>query len=162
MIRIQFHRQACPLPALLANFGTDEQCADALGASRWPQGFSCPGCGNTNYYLFKAGKHKNFQYKCFRLQASLTAGTLFQRTRLSLSDCPGNLSDQPNQDRPDGKAGWDSGNKVSFVAAISLGVESRLLYIKWHWHLVLRAKRFLTELPLTSRQVVKWNKTQFE
>jgi len=75
---------------------------------------------------------------------------------------PGNLSDQPNQDRPDGKAGWDSGNKVSFVAAISLGVESRLLYIKWHWHLVLRAKRFLTELPLTSRQVVKWNKTQFE
>lgn len=86
MIRIQFHRQACPLPALLANFGTDEQCTDALGASHWPQGFSCPGYGNTNYYLFKAGKHKNFQYKCCWLQTSLTAGTLFQCTHLSLSD----------------------------------------------------------------------------
>lgn len=75
---------------------------------------------------------------------------------------PGNLSDQPSQDRPGSKAGWDSENKVSFVATISLGAESRLLYIKWHWHLALRAKQFLTELPLTSRQVVKWNKTQFE
>ncbi len=26
--------------AFLAQFGTDEQCADALEASRWPQGFT--------------------------------------------------------------------------------------------------------------------------
>ena len=34
----------------------------------------------------KAGKHKNFQCRCCRLQTSLIAGTLFQRTYLSLSD----------------------------------------------------------------------------
>jgi len=36
-------------------------------------------------YLLKAGKHKNFQRKRCRLQTSLIAGTLLQRTHLSLS-----------------------------------------------------------------------------
>ena len=84
MNRIQF-QAGLSLPAFLAQFGTDEQCADALEASRWPQGFSCPGCGNANYYLLKVGKHKNFQCKCCRLQTSLIAGTLFQSTHLALS-----------------------------------------------------------------------------
>jgi hypothetical protein len=84
MNRIQF-QAGLSLPALLGQFGTDEQCADALEASGWPQGFSYPGCGNANYYLLKAGKHRNFQCKCCRLQTSLIAGTLFQSTRLSLS-----------------------------------------------------------------------------
>ena len=84
MNRIQF-QAGLSLPAFLAQFGTDEQCADALEASRWPQGFSCPGCGTANYYLLKAGKHKTFQCKCCRLQTSLIAGTLFQSTHLALS-----------------------------------------------------------------------------
>ena len=84
MNRIQF-QVGLSLPAFLAQFGTDEQCADALEESRWPQGFSCPGCGNANYYLLKVGKHKNFQCKCCRLQTSLIAGTLFQSTHLALS-----------------------------------------------------------------------------
>ena len=81
---IQF-QAGLSLPAFLAQFGTDEQCADALEVSRWPQGFSCPGCGNANYYLLKVGKHKNFQCKCCRLQTSLIAGTLFQSTHLALN-----------------------------------------------------------------------------
>ncbi|MXS79953.1 hypothetical protein ABF86_04085 [Nitrosomonas sp. GH22] len=48
-----------------------------METSRWPQGFSCPGCGNANYYLLQAGKYKNFQCKCYQLQTSLIAGTLF-------------------------------------------------------------------------------------
>ena len=84
MNRIQF-QAGLSLPAFLAQFGTDEQCADALEAFRWPQGFSCPGCGTANYYLLTAGKHKNFQCKCCRLQTSLIAGTLFQSTHLALS-----------------------------------------------------------------------------
>lgn len=84
MNRIQF-QAGLSLPAFLTQFGTDEQCADALEASRWPQGFSCPGCNTTDYYLLKVGKHKNFQCKCCRLQTSLIAGTLFQSTHLALS-----------------------------------------------------------------------------
>ena len=84
MNRIQF-QQGLSLPAFHAQFGTEEQCADALEASRWPQGFRCPECGNADYYLLKGGKHKTFQCKCCRLQTSLIAGTLFQSTHLALS-----------------------------------------------------------------------------
>ena len=84
MNRIQF-QAGLSLRAFLAQFGTDEQCADALETSRWPQGFCCPGCGHADYYLLKAGKHKTFQCKCCRLQTSLIAGALFQSTHLALS-----------------------------------------------------------------------------
>jgi Transposase zinc-ribbon domain len=84
MNRIQF-QQGLYLPAFLAQFGTGEQCGNALEASRWPQGFRCPRCGNAAYYLLMVGKHKTFQCQCYRLQTSLLAGTLFQSTHLALS-----------------------------------------------------------------------------
>lgn len=84
MNRIQF-QPGLSLPAFLAQFGTDGQCADALEASRWPQGFRCPGCGHADYYLLKGRKHKTFQCQGCRLQTSLIAGTLFQSTHLALS-----------------------------------------------------------------------------
>ena len=84
----------------LAQFGTDEQCADALEASRWPQGFSCPGCGNLKYYLLKIGKHKNSQCKCCRLQTSLITGNLVPKHPLGAKHLVlSNLSNQPSQDR---------------------------------------------------------------
>ncbi|GJL76719.1 MAG: hypothetical protein NMNS02_28250 [Nitrosomonas sp.] len=43
--RIQFQLDLS-LPEFLVQFGTDERCANALEASRWPQGFRCPACGN--------------------------------------------------------------------------------------------------------------------
>jgi len=102
MNRIQF-QQGLSLPAFHAQFGTEEQCADALEASRWPQGFCCPGCGNADYYLLKVGKHKTFQCKCCRLQTSLIVGTLFPKHSLGAKHLVlGNLSGQPSQDRPVG------------------------------------------------------------
>jgi hypothetical protein len=85
MNRIQF-QQGLSLPAFQSQFGTEEQCADALEASRWPEEFRCPECDSANYYLLKGGKHKTFQCKCCRLQTSLIAGTLFQSTHLA-HDC---------------------------------------------------------------------------
>ena len=84
MNRVQF-QPGLSLPAFNAQFGTDGQCADALEASRWPEGFRCPECGDADYYLLKGGNHKIFQCKCCRLQTSLIAGTLFQSTHLALS-----------------------------------------------------------------------------
>ena len=84
MNRIQF-QPGLSLPAFHTQFGTEKQCADALEASRWPQGFRCPKCGNGDHYLLTGRKHKTFQCKCCRLQTSLIAGTLFQSTQLALT-----------------------------------------------------------------------------
>jgi len=206
MNRIQF-QAGLSLPAFLAQFGTDEQCADALEASRWPQGFCCPGCNTRDYYLLKVGKHKTFQCKCCRLQTSLIAGTLFQSTHLALSiwflaiylisqaktglsaldlkrqlgvsyptawliqqklmqamverDAKYTLSGNVQADDAylggelaGGKAGRAPRTRC-LLWRPSRSIPKAAPYIlKWHWSLVLRAKRFLTGLPLTSRQVV--------
>ncbi len=84
MNRIQF--QPClSLPAFLAHFGAETQYEEVLELSRWPHGFLCPGCGKSDPYLLKVGKHKTFQCKSCRVQTSLIVGTLFQNTHLPLS-----------------------------------------------------------------------------
>lgn len=48
---------------------------------RWPDGFSCPSCGNGDAWL--TDRYLYVCTKC-RKQTSLTAGTVFERSRLSL------------------------------------------------------------------------------
>jgi hypothetical protein len=119
---------------------------DALEASRWPQGFSCPGCGNAKYCLLKIGKHKNFQCKCCRLQTSLialgvsysTAWLIQQklmqaRVEREMPSMRCVVLSRPDDTylcgelagRQQGRPG--SENKVTFVAAISLSAEGRTL-----------------------------------
>ncbi len=84
MNRIQF-QPGLSLPAFLAHFGAETQCEEVLELSRWPHGFLCPGCGKSDHYILKVGKHKTFQCKSCRVQTSLIVGTLFQNTHLPLS-----------------------------------------------------------------------------
>jgi transposase-like protein len=62
--------------------GTEEACREYLFASRWPDGFVCPGCGGR-----KAGeetrRHMSICTACGR-QTSITAGTLMHKTHLPL------------------------------------------------------------------------------
>jgi len=63
-------------------FGTPQQCQAHLQAVRWPTGFGCPHCsGRRSCYLAERAV-----YQCHdcRRQTSLTAGTIFHRTRVSL------------------------------------------------------------------------------
>ncbi|ASF46069.1 hypothetical protein CEK71_08240 [Methylovulum psychrotolerans] len=53
-----------------------------LEQARWPEGFVCPCCGETGHSVLN---HKTFQCKACRRQTALTAGTLFQSTRLPLT-----------------------------------------------------------------------------
>ncbi|MBL8393946.1 MAG: transposase, partial [Candidatus Accumulibacter sp.] len=46
MNRIQF-QPGLSMPEFAQRFGTESQCAAALEAARWPNGFSCPRCGGT-------------------------------------------------------------------------------------------------------------------
>ena len=70
------------LPEFLESYGTDRQCEHALFQARWPEGFQCPACGYEKSCRLRTRK----VWQCIRCkhQASLTAGTLFDNTKLPL------------------------------------------------------------------------------
>jgi transposase-like protein len=79
--RVQF-QAGMSLPAFLEKFGDEDRCRAALIAWRWPQGFRCPRCGHGNACRVRDGA----LFQCHRChgQTSVTAGTVFQNTRLPL------------------------------------------------------------------------------
>ena len=63
-------------------FSDEEDCFEYLFKLRWPNGFVCPKCGGSEYYMIY--KHKRFQCKQCRHQTSVTAGTVFHRSHQPL------------------------------------------------------------------------------
>ena len=63
-------------------FATDEECRAYLMAARWPDGFKCPRCGTTSHWRMVRGL-----VLCggCRYQCSVTAGTIFHRSKLPLT-----------------------------------------------------------------------------
>ena len=51
---------------------------------RWPDGFTCPMCGNGDAASLKSRAHTHECLRCGR-QTSITAGTLMHRTKLPLT-----------------------------------------------------------------------------
>src|SRR3954467_15975762 len=64
-------------------FGTEEACRKALFDMRWREGLTCPACGGRGFCELKA--RKVFQCNRCKKQLSLTAGTVFQDTKLPLT-----------------------------------------------------------------------------
>ncbi len=67
---------------LLAWFPDDAACLEYLAAVRWPDGFVCPACGGRD--AWRTGQGLWMCQDCGR-KTSLTAGTIFHRTRTPLS-----------------------------------------------------------------------------
>src|SRR4051794_18126293 len=63
-------------------FGTEEACGTALSAMRWREGLPCRACGGRGFCALKT--RKVFQCNRCKKQVSLTAGTVFQDTKLPL------------------------------------------------------------------------------
>jgi transposase-like protein len=63
-------------------FATDEACLEYLAASRWPDGFLCPGCGSRRAWVLE----RRLLWECAscHTQTSVTAGTVMHRTRTPL------------------------------------------------------------------------------
>ena len=63
-------------------FRTDADCLDYLEWLRWPDGFVCPGCGHTGGWRLGDGR-----LRCAGcgVRTSVTAGTIFDRTRTPLT-----------------------------------------------------------------------------
>jgi len=64
-------------------FGTEEACRRALFEMRWPEGLTCPACGGRGFCELKG--RKLFQCGRCKRQVRLTAGTVFQDTKLPLT-----------------------------------------------------------------------------
>ena len=62
-------------------FATDEQCRAYLAALRWPEGFVCPSCGGRKAWPAQRGR---LICAACRHQATVTAGTILQDSRLPL------------------------------------------------------------------------------
>jgi len=76
------YRKVESLFELSEMFPTEDACRDYLFARRWPNGFQCPRCGFGKYYPIRT---RNL-YECANCsyQASLTAGTVMEKTRTPL------------------------------------------------------------------------------
>src|SRR5665647_3714249 len=65
-------------------FQTDQDCYDHLYTMKWPEGFKCPICLHKECYKIVTRKHPLYQCISFRHQTSLTVGTIFEKSRISL------------------------------------------------------------------------------
>src|SRR5918998_1783634 len=63
-------------------FGTEEACRKALFEMRWREGLTCAACGGRGFCELRT--RKVFQCNRCKRQVSLTAGTVFQDTKLPL------------------------------------------------------------------------------
>jgi hypothetical protein len=80
--KIQFQK-GLSLPEFSKNYGTEEQCLEALLKLRWPEGFECPKCQCKAYCRLK--RRSLFQCNACRNQVSITAGTIYHSTKLPLT-----------------------------------------------------------------------------
>jgi ribosomal protein L37AE/L43A len=80
---IQFQK-GLSLEEFLKEYGTEEQCEQALERWRWPQGFICPSCGRQHAPV-RLRTRGLWQCRHCGHQASLTAGTVFEATKLPLA-----------------------------------------------------------------------------
>ena len=79
---VQFQK-GISLNEFLSLYGTDDQCFDALHRWRWPNGFVCPHCGHDRCCQLNSRKLQQCN-RCHR-QTSITAGTIFESTKLPLT-----------------------------------------------------------------------------
>lgn len=63
-------------------FSTEEECIEYLVNLRWPEGFQCPRCGGHSAWATKRGLQVCSQCE---YQVSVTAGTIFEGTRMPLT-----------------------------------------------------------------------------
>jgi len=66
-------------------YGTEEQCEAALEKARWPDGFRCPRCNSHEHGLVYGRRLKRYKCRSCSHQATLTACTIMQTTKLQLT-----------------------------------------------------------------------------
>lgn len=63
-------------------YSSEESCLQAVFHARWPKGFVCPRCGHSDGT--KLSKRRAIQCGSCRRQTSITAGTVFHKSKVPL------------------------------------------------------------------------------
>lgn len=71
------------LVAFLDRFQSEEACLALIYACRWPHGFVCPYCGHNDEHRIST-RPRNVQCCVCRRQSSITAGTIFEHSKVPL------------------------------------------------------------------------------
>jgi transposase-like protein len=77
------HQENTSMMDFFVKFKTDDDCREYLYAKRWPNGFICPKCGVVDN-PFMISSRKTYQCKHCTHQTTVTAGTIFDKTRTPL------------------------------------------------------------------------------
>lgn len=80
--KVQFQK-GFSLSDFIKQYGTEDQCFEALYQWRWPDGFRCPHCGHDRCCQLSNRKLQQCN-RCHR-QTSITAGTIFDSSKLPLT-----------------------------------------------------------------------------
>ena len=111
--------------AFRERFGTEEACRKALFEMRWRQGLTCPACGHKRFCQLKT--RELFQCNRCKRQVRLTAGTVFQDTKLPLTtwfigDLPSDPEQERDQlDRARAQAGGQAADRLAHEAQADAG-----------------------------------------
>jgi transposase-like protein len=78
--------QEMNLVRLTEEFGSDDRCRARLEKLRWPDGVECPRCNSKRIARRKDRKKARYQFQCksCRYDFSVTSGTIFHDSHLSL------------------------------------------------------------------------------
>lgn len=66
-------------------FTSEAACHDHLFMMKWPEGYKCEKCGHNSYYETTTRKLKLYECKSCRYQATVTVGTVMEKTRTDLT-----------------------------------------------------------------------------
>jgi len=112
-------------------YGSEAGCIEALARLRWPQGYVCTHCGERRSYQLKT-RPRTFECARCGHQESVTAGTIFHRTRTPL--------------RKWFLAAWWMARDKRGVSALLLSRELELRY-ETAWLMAHKLRHALTERP---------------
>lgn len=80
--KIQF-QEGISMSEFMAQYGTEEQCSQALFEMKWPNGYKCKHCDHGGYTYI--AKDKIFRCNKCRRGTTLKSGTVFQNSNLPLT-----------------------------------------------------------------------------
>lgn len=66
-------------------YTTIDACQSHLFEMKWPKGYFCAKCGHEQYYLTMSRRLALYECKCCRYQATVTVGTVMEKTRTDLT-----------------------------------------------------------------------------